>query len=360
MTSQNPAKHNYSAARQWQFLPLLRKQLHKNILFTVFILMAGVAGYFIALLQKPVYISHLTFSIDEEGISHEIEGLSSRNGQYQLSLGTAESIFSHDNISEIMISRRIVEECLLSDCEINGKRYKFIEYYLAGSGLRKSVFSGRTLYNTTFEIGLDKNKLTPAQDKVLFMIYNDLTSGRLSVLKPNKRLSIYKVQLRCFDEVFAREFTGKLLEKTNEYYREICTRKTRGMIELLETRLEYMRVNYHRTLNRNARIQDENINLALQDPRTPFQKEQINTIIYEKNLQEMNKNLELARFIYLKNIPLLQIIDYTKYPLEKQKTSSLKTVLVFMYSTVVLLLLFPGLFARLKEQTEMSVSGHSA
>jgi uncharacterized protein involved in exopolysaccharide biosynthesis len=57
----------------------------------------------------------------------------------------------------------------------------------------------------------------------------------------------------------------------------------------------------------------------------------------------MFKNLELARFQYLNEIPLMQIIDAANYPMEKIKSGKLKMAVIFAVLAEMLLLFVTAL-----------------
>jgi hypothetical protein len=51
--------------------------------------------------------------------------------------------------------------------------------------------------------------------------------------------------------------------------------------------------------------------------------------VYGGAYAEMFKNLELARYQYLKEVPLMQIIDEADYPMKKIKKGKLATAISF-------------------------------
>ena len=60
-----------------------------------------------------------------------------------------------------------------------------------------------------------------------------------------------------------------------------------------------------------------------------LQKKQVDISVYGGAYGELFKNLELARYQYLKDIPLLQVIDEPRYPMKKIKRGRLLTGLMF-------------------------------
>ena len=84
-----------------------------------------------------------------------------------------------------------------------------------------------------------------------------------------------------------------------------------------------------------------NINTAFANAQIPLLKEQSNTQVYGAVYAEMFKNLEMARFQYLKSIPLMQVIDAADYPMRKIKQGKLKAAISFsVITTFIFLLIF--------------------
>jgi len=75
----------------------------------------------------------------------------------------------------------------------------------------------------------------------------------------------------------------------------------------------------------------------------PVQKQQTNIQVYGAAYAEMFKNLELARFQYLNEIPLMQIIDHANYPMEKIRSGKLKMAILFAVLAELLVLGWIGL-----------------
>ena len=102
----------------------------KWLIFIIVGLLGGLAGYFYAAMQKPMYKSKLTFALDEGGSGGNAGGLSGLASQFGLNVGGGKDIFGGDNIIEIMKSRRMVERVLLSSDTFTGNKPEtLIEYY---------------------------------------------------------------------------------------------------------------------------------------------------------------------------------------------------------------------------------------
>ena len=99
-----------------------------------------------------------------------------------------------------------------------------------------------------------------------------------------------------------------------------------------------MKGDLNSSISNRATLQDVNVNPAFSAAQVPVLKQQTNIQVYSAAYGEMFKNLEVARFQYLNEIPLMQIIDPADYPMKKIKMGKLKTGIIFSVVSFFLLL----------------------
>ncbi len=298
----------------------------KWLIFIIVGLLGGLAGYFYAAMQKTMYKSKLTFALDEGGGGGNAGGLSGLASQFGLSIGGSKDIFGGENIIEIMKSRRMVERVLLSSDTFTGNKPEtLIEYYLQISGQRKS---NRSLVSVHFPVADSRDSLNYTEDSVLKKVYKELISNFLMAGKPNKKLNIFEVNVTSANEKFSKIFTERLVSETNKFYVEIRTKKAKETLIVLENRVASMKGNLNSSISNRAAVQDANVNPAFAAAQVPVIQQLANTQAYSRAYEEMFKNLEIARFQYLNDIPLLQIIDAADYPMEKIKLGKLTTAII--------------------------------
>ena len=128
----------------------------------------------------------------------------------------------------------------------------------------------------------------------------------------------------------AAEIVCSSLNKT-----EIKTKKAKMTLEALENRIASVKDGLYSSISSRAEVKDANINPVFEYSQVPIIKQHTNIELYSNAYSEMYKNLEIARFQYLINTPLLQIIDFADYPMERVKMSRLKTAIVFSFLFVV-------------------------
>lgn len=322
--------------------------LKKWWLFLIIGALAGLGGIIYASMQKLTYKSRLTFALDE-GEGDGISGALSIAAQFGLSMGSGKDIFAGDNILEIMKSRRMVEKTLLSVDTFQNKLYTFIEFYLMQS--KNPDWKNKNIH---FPVGQSRSLFSYAQDSLLYNCYNSFVKSYIIAEKPDRKYNIYEVNIINPDERFAKDFTDSLVAATNNFYTEICTKKAKQTLDILEQRVANMKGMVNSSIGSRADIQDVNLNPAFSSAQVPVLKEQANIQVYSGAYAEMFKNLEVARYQYLKQIPLMQIIDAANYPMQKIKMGKLKTAIIFSLIAVFLAALIIWLNALFKLQTRES------
>jgi len=303
-------------------------------LFLIIGILAGIAGIFYASQQKIKYKSRLTFALDD-GDQNGIGSFLNLASQFGINVGSGKDIFAGDNIIDIMKSRRMIERVLLSVDTFNNKPYTLIEYFLDRSERRKS---NTKLNKTHFPPGQEKSTFSYQQDSVLYITYLEFSNNYIEAQRPDRKLSIYEVNITSTDEKFTKDFTDRIVSETNNFYIEIRTKKAKETLDILEARVGAMKGNLNSSITDRAAIQDININPAFSAAQVPVLKQQANIQVYSGAYGEMFKNLELARFQYLNEIPLMQIIDPANYPMEKIRIGKLKTGIIFSVVSFFLLL----------------------
>lgn len=317
-----------------QLLNGLNSILKKWWLFVLVGLIAGILGILYAGLKKPYYESRLTFALDQ-GEGGGMSGALSLAAQFGLNISSSKDIFGGDNILEIITSRRMVETVLLSTDTFNNKPFTLVEYYLEINGGRNARTS-----NIHFPIGQPRSEFSYLQDSLLYVVANRMIVLDISARRPDKKTSIYEVNVSSDDEKFAKIFTDRLVSETNNFYIEMCSKKSRETMEILQQRAGFMKGNIDTSLTTRAYTQDVNINPAFAAAQVPVLKQQMNIQLYGAAYGEIYKNLELARYNYLKKIPLMQIIDPADYPMKKVKASKLKGAINFALVAELLLIIF--------------------
>jgi len=335
---------DYKTAAARNLNIVIKGLLRKWWVFLIVGFIAGLTGIYYASKQKELYQSRLTFALDEgNGMSDAM----SIAAQFGINIGGGKDIFAGENILEIMKSRRIIESTLLSVDTFNNQPYTFIEYYLQQGRKPNSKNT-----NIHFPAGQPRSAFTYTQDSLLYQCYNAFANSYITANKPDRKYNIYEVNITNENEKFAKDFTDKIVDETNKFYTEISTKKSKETLEILEQQVASMKGNVNSSISSRAEIQDVNLNPAFSAAAVPIQKEQANIQVYSSAYAEMFKNLEIARYQYLKQIPLMQIIDAADYPMKKVKVSKLKTAIIFSFAACFITLLILWIISLFKLKTD--------
>jgi hypothetical protein len=317
---------------------ILRNVVRKWWIFLIVGFLGAIIGYIYASKQTPLYESYLSFALDEGG--SETGGGSAAIGlaaQLGVSIGGSQDIFAGDNILVIMQSRRVIENVLLSVDTVENKPMTFIEYYLENSPGREKNGAG----NIHFYPGEPRANFSYAKDSVLYNTYLSFKNDRIIARRPDKRLNIYELMVDSYSEKFSKDFTDRLIDETNRFYTEIRTKKAKGTLDLLEERVPDIKKKLDASISGKAAIQDANLNTTFENAQVPILLKESNAQVYGAAYAEMFKNMEIARFQYLRSIPLMQVIDEANYPMKKIRMGKLKTAIIFsIIATFIFLLLF--------------------
>jgi len=296
----------------------------KIILF--FGVIGGALGFAYGYSRSPVYTASCTFVLDEGksggGLS-QYAGLAAMAG-INIGGGASDGLFQGDNLLELYKSRRMLQKTLLSYGEFDGQRDLLINRYIEINKLREEWGKDLKLRELRFDV--PPEKYSRAHDSIIRNIISNINKNYLNVSRPDKKLSIIKVDVKSQDEQFAKNFNDAVVVNVNAFYIDTKTKKQQGSIRILRRQADSVRAVLNASLGGTATSMDANpnANMAMQILRVPSQRKQIdvqaNTAIYA----EVIKNLEMAKISALQDAPLIQVIDNAVYPLEKSSFGKLK------------------------------------
>jgi len=328
----------------------LCKYIYSKWIFVLTMALLGLAvGVIFSGLKQPQFVATTTFVLEtSEGGTSALSpyaGIASIAG---IDLGNnGGGIFQGDNIFELYKSRAIIVQTLLTKVKRNGNSELLITSYLKSKNLQetwKGKFVVPAINTYSFDdINRGSNRL---QDSILNIIVNDIKSNSLSVTKPDKKLNIISAEVKSSDEFFAKSFNEEIVKNVNNFYVQTKTKKALENIRILTEKSDSVSVEMIKSISKAATTIDAtpNLNLARQAQRVvPMQKSQISSETNKTILEELVKNLELAKMSLLKDRPLIQIIDSPIYPLTKVVFSRIKWGIIgcvsfFILSTIFLTL----------------------
>jgi uncharacterized protein involved in exopolysaccharide biosynthesis len=291
-------------------------------------IIGGVLGLTYSIFKKPVYTAETTFVLEEGesgGGLGQYAGLASMVG---IDLGGGGGgIFKGDNILELYKSRRMIQETLLAIDTFDNKRQLLIERYIEFNELRESWKNKSNLKNINF---YSSQKFSRTQDSIIGKLVEIINENILEVTKPDKKLSIISVKVNSRDELFAKSFTGNIVDKVNNFYIDTKTKKSAENLDILQNQADSVRRVLNASISGVAAAVDANLNLnsAFQTLRVPSQKKQVDVQASGAVYQEIVKNLEMAKISFRNDKPLIQVIDEPVFPLKNDKLGKAKGIIL--------------------------------
>ena len=302
-----------------------------RIIFIVCLIGAAL-GFALSFLKSPIYKAELSFALQDNSSSGAGLGIASGLvSQFGLDLGTgAGGAFSGDNILELLKSRAMIEHTLLTPLVLNGKKQTLAELYVSFNKLHDNWANDPMMRSVDFSPNLDRSKFTLKQDSTLGTFYRNILKNNLAVDRADKKLSIIKIEVNSKNQLFSKYFAETLVKTVADFYIETKTKRSSQNVSVLQRLTDSVRKELNSAINGVASSSDinPNANPTLQILHAPSQRRQVDVEANTAMLTELVKNLELAKVSLQKETPLIQIIDRPILPLEQEKLSKLKGLMI--------------------------------
>jgi hypothetical protein len=314
--------------REWR-----RYILFKWKIILIACLIGAVLGLVLSLYKKTIYKAELSFAIQDDN-STSGSGLGAAVGlasQFGIDLGQgAGGAFTGDNLLELLKSRSMVENTLLTSVDIGGKKKTLAQLYMTFNKLYEDWKNDPIRSKVDFLPNVDRSKFTLHQDSVLGVFYRNILKKNLTIEKTDKKLSIINVEVDSKSELFSKYFAEILVKKVSEFYIDTKTKRSSQNLLILQRLTDSVRNELNSAITGVASTSDvnPNPNPALQILRVPSQRRQVDVEANGAMLTELVKNLELAKISLRKETPLIQIIDAPILPLEEEKIGKAKGLVI--------------------------------
>jgi capsular polysaccharide biosynthesis protein len=307
-----------------------------KILFFIGIL-GGMLGLLYSIFVKPKYLAVCTFVLEDSksGGMGQYAGLASLAG---INVGgESAGIFEGDNILELYKSRLMIEKALLNTCTFDGKKQLLIDRFITAYDLRDKWKNTDNINNINFDGNSDN--FNRKQDSLITTLVDLFNKNILTVTKPDKKLSIIRVEVETRDELFSKYFTERIVQTVNDFYIQTKVKKEYQNVMVLQHQADSVKYMLNLSINGVASATDAapNANPLMSALHTTSLKRQVdvqaNTAIYS----EIVKNLELEKVSLRQEMPLIQVIDKPVLPLLEIKTKKLKGIVIgFVFGLVII------------------------
>jgi hypothetical protein len=315
-------------------------------------LFASILGFFYAWFTPVKYISRLTFVVEE---SKSVGGgLSAIAGQFGFDLsGSGGGVFTGDNILFFLKSQNLCRETLLTFYDEEGKM-TLADKYADVYGLKKKWSKSKKIGNINFSKYVE-NQMPRLEDSLLQVIINKhLLKNELNISRPDKKSSFIQVMVTTCDEQLSLLFAQRLVKNATSKYVESKTKLKAANVALLQKRADSLAALLNEKTYKAASSQQVLVDINPALKITPIsaeistrEKTMISTIF-----AEVVKNLEITKSILNQETPTIQLVDESRFPLEKIKISKLKSILFWGIIAAIIYLIYLFLFFWVKVQLQ--------
>lgn len=280
----------------------------------------GILGLAYALIKTPQYTAITTFVLERGEVKNGLSRLAGVAAIAGIDFdGSGGGLFEGDNILELYKSRTMIVETLLSKTDSDSTEL-LVERYIKFNKLNDKWKGDPTLSKLNFRHNVDQFDIKErrTRDSLLTKFWETIRDDLLTVDKPDKELSIIRVQITSPDEVFSKAFNDNLVNRVNDFYTQTKTQKTSNNIALLEAKVDSVRREMDDAIYSAVRVSDAtpNLNPTRQVQRlAPAQGAQFSAETNKAILSQLLQNLELSKMTLAQEKPLIQIVDQPVYPL---------------------------------------------
>jgi hypothetical protein len=290
-------------------------------------LFGSVLGLSIALLTPIKYISRISFVADEAKSMNS--GLASLAGQFGLDLAGSSGggIFSGDNLLIFLRSEGLIRQAMLTLYDSSGKVTLADQY--------ASVYKYKRKWAKDEEIGpVDfsayRNIAFPRKEDSLLQVVIMAISKELSVARPEKKATFVEVSVKTRDELLSKLFVERLVNIGTERYIQSKTKVKAANVALLQKRADSIGSLLNSTTYKAAASQQAlvDVNPALRTIPVASEISSREKMMLATIFAEVVKNLELAKFTLSQEMPVIQVVDNSFFPLKKEKESKVAWTLL--------------------------------
>lgn len=303
-------------------------------------ILAGIILYYN---QKPNYQAVTTFILEEK--STPGSGLAGLASQFGLDIGSlgGGSIFTGDNILDILRSKKIINEVLLTRLDSGKNTQTLADLFLDFKGWKKKWQNEADLKDVNFNNVQSLETLSLKQDSILNEIHSFIIKHALSADRLNKKGSIISVQVTATNSLFARLMTERVVSAAANLYLDIKTGTAQANIAKLQRRSDSLLVLLNQKSYVAAANQPLDINPGVKSAVVPLEIVSRDKTVLATLYAEVTKNLEVSKLILSQQTPVMQILDGPGQVLNDNKHSLTYMLIVTPVAGLVLyfVLAFP-------------------
>ncbi len=271
---------------------------------------------------ESTYTARMTFSVDEEE-GGSVPGITGILGQF--GLGSARpSRYNLDKILALCKSRRVVEQTLFVEAEVNGKKD-----FLANHLIRIYKNGDKEEADTSYQL-FTHNKIDSFgrfENEMLMGLYGliigppDDPKEALLTANYNEDTNIMSIEMKTSDESLSIALTESLFQELSDYYIEKAVEKQVQTLTIIEAKRDSVLGVLKDTEYRLAQFVDANQGLMRKTDQLAELRLRREVLALSAMYEEVLKNTEVADFSLKNKLPFIQVIDAPLSPIPPSQVS---------------------------------------
>jgi hypothetical protein len=267
---------------------------------------------------KPIkYTARSSFVVEDSkslGGSGLMGAISGQLGPELLGALGGSNLLSGENIIELAKSRSLLRKTFLTSYD--GSSVSLADRYASSLKLKEDWLDSRKV-GVKVDFSWTKKKYSRLEDSLLNTLIDRVIKKDIEVFKPDRRLSLFEVNITMRDEQLASLFCKRLLSMTSDLYINAKTKRIKGNI----SRLQHLADSLQRYANQRVRTTAQS-NFKMLDLNPQYYEQEVESTINtrEESLSgmiyaEVLKNLEISKASLLQETPTIQLVDTPETPL---------------------------------------------
>jgi hypothetical protein len=304
----------------FQKLIATKNLLVKNwwIILLITAIGTGIGYYVDAEKNKRLqYLAKIIFSVSGVTTSQDMGGFGSLLGMNGAQAGDA-GLFKGENLFYIIKTRPVLERALLTNVTLsNGKKEKFVNYYLDSTFLRQDEWESFLPEWVNVRITHNKrDSMSKIERQVFDGVINKIRDREITIGQPDLKTAFYDFTVSMENEMVSKTFADLLLTTIERVYQETQTRKSREMLGIMQRRVDSLGRVLNRTESSLARTTVINTEAVAPTAKVEEGRLTRSTTFVSSLYLEASRSLENLRMSIVKEAPLFTIIEPPVLPLE--------------------------------------------
>lgn len=295
----------------------------------------GVVGALLGLsyaaIKKDTYTAITTFVVEDNKAAGGGGIASALAGQFGVDLGSmgGSGVLQGDNVLLLLKSQSLIKKALLTAYD-SSNQVSLADVYSTNYGY-KTKWANSKEVGRVVNFTVNNTKNTRLEDSLLHIIIKRITEKELSITKPDKKLSLFSLQITNRNEQLSSLLCERLLKVTADFYIHTKTKRIRGNVERLQQRVDSIKAILDRktytAIGANRDLLDANPAFS-QNNETTVEISGRDKIVQATVFAELTKNLEASKTTLLQETPTIQVVDTPELPLKKNETSWILSLLL--------------------------------